>query len=163
MPDKENDLVHRGLDKQIKLSEPNRPYERIHRQAVFLIFAGVFWLSLILFISGDQMEAVQTSSAAQKEPAQSAPAAATQSSDRASQDAAWDPDWPSLPGKGKPAKPIKEVQAMYAFAARHPEILEYAPCYCGCDRRLRHKSVLDCFIKGRDAKGGPQWDVMGFT
>jgi hypothetical protein len=63
---------------------------------------------------------------------------------------------------GKPVKPIEEVRAMYAFAARHPEVLQYAPCYCGCEH-IGHKSVRDCFIKGRDAKGAPQWDSMGFT
>ncbi len=78
------------------------------------------------------------------------------------EDTAWDPAWPPLPGAGAPAKPIEEVRAMYAFAARHPEVLQYAPCYCGCES-VGHRSVRDCFVKGRDAKGRPRWDGMGFT
>jgi hypothetical protein len=51
---------------------------------------------------------------------------------------------------------------MYAFAARHPEVLQYAPCYCGCESG-GHQNVRDCFVKDRDANGKPQWDGMGFT
>jgi hypothetical protein len=76
-------------------------------------------------------------------------------------DIAWDPQWPPLPNAGKPAKPIEQVRAMYAFAARHPEVMQYAPCYCGCEAQ-GHESARDCFVKGRDANGRPQWDGMGF-
>jgi len=76
-------------------------------------------------------------------------------------DIAWDPQWPPLPNAGKPAQPIEQVRAMYAFAARHPEVMQYAPCYCGCEAQ-GHESALDCFVKGRDATGEPQWDGMGF-
>lgn len=160
----ENALTHRGPDKQVKQSEPNRPREKkLRRQSIFTFIAAPLWLSLALLASGGRIETVHTSSAAQKEPAPSAPATtAQQSSEREVKDTAWDPAWPPLPGKGKSAKPIKEVRAMYAFAARHPQVLQYAPCYCGCES-LGHESVLDCFIKGRDANGGPQWDGMGFT
>jgi uncharacterized protein with PCYCGC motif len=160
----ENALTHRGPDKQIKQFEPNRMREKkLRRQAIFILIAALFWLSLALLTSGGHVGTGHTSSAAQKEPAPSAPTTpAPQSSDRAIKDTAWDPAWPPLPGAGKPAKPIKEVRAMYAFAARHPEVLRYAPCYCGCES-LGHESVLDCFIKGHDANGGPQWDSMGFT
>jgi len=48
---------------------------------------------------------------------------APQSSERVRKDTAWDPAWPPLPGVGRPAKSIEEVRAMYAFAARHPEVL----------------------------------------
>jgi hypothetical protein len=160
----EKALTHRRPDKQVKQSEPNRrPKKKMRRRAIFTLIAALFWLSLVLLGSGARMETAHTSPAAQKEPAQSAPATpAPQSPEREVKDTAWDPAWPPLPGRGKPAKPIKEVRAMYAFAARHPEVLQYAPCYCGCEK-LGHKSVLDCFIKGRDSNGGPQWDSMGFT
>lgn len=76
-------------------------------------------------------------------------------------DIAWDPAWPPLPNAGTPAQPIEQVRAMYAFAARHPEVLQYAPCYCGCESG-GHQNVHDCFVKGSDASGKPQWDGMGF-
>lgn len=37
------------------------------------------------------------------------------------------------------------VEEVYTFAARHPEVLRYLPCFCGCDR-LGHRSNLDCFV-----------------
>ena len=52
------------------------------------------------------------------------------------------------------------VQAVYTFAARHPEVLHYVPCFCGC-QRSGHKDNDDCFIKGRDAKGRPEWEAHG--
>jgi hypothetical protein len=157
-------LTHRGPGEPVKQSESNRSKERKLRwPAVFTLVAGLVWLSFVLLVSGSRIETGHTAPAAGEEPAQSTTAApAPQSPERAVKDTAWDPAWPPLPGKGKPAKPIKEVRAMYAFAARHPEVLRYAPCYCGCES-LGHKSVLDCFIMGRDANGGPQWDGMGFT
>jgi hypothetical protein len=52
------------------------------------------------------------------------------------------------------------VQAVYTFAARHPEVLHYVPCFCGC-QRSGHKDNDDCFIKGRDTKGRPEWEAHG--
>jgi hypothetical protein len=52
------------------------------------------------------------------------------------------------------------VQAVYTFAARHPEVLHYVPCFCGC-QRSGHRDNDDCFIKSRDAKGRPEWDPHG--
>ncbi len=52
------------------------------------------------------------------------------------------------------------VQAVYTFAARHPEVLHYVPCFCGC-QRSGHTDNDDCFIKGRDTKGRPEWEPHG--
>jgi hypothetical protein len=76
-------------------------------------------------------------------------------------DTAWDPQWPPLPNASVPAQPLDQVRAMYAFAARHPEVLQHAPCYCGCESG-GHENVRDCFVKGKTADGKPQWDGMGF-
>jgi hypothetical protein len=92
-------------------------------------------------------------------PAQSTPTPPM--SEQALKDTVWDPQWPPLPHAGTPAKPLDEVRAMYAFAARHPDALQYAPCYCSCESG-GHESVRDCFVKGRTADGKPQWDGMGF-
>ena len=45
-----------------------------------------------------------------------------------------------------------DVRAIYRFAAEHPEVLHYIPCFCGC-QRLGHKSNEDCFVTSR-AKNG---------
>ncbi len=73
----------------------------------------------------------------------------------------WNPAWPPLP-PGSPAKAITRVQEAYAFAANHPEIVRYMPCYCGCELQ-KHQSLRDCFVKHQRTNGMPQWDPMGLT
>ena len=70
---------------------------------------------------------------------------------------------PPLPFSPYPAaRPPEVVRAVYSFAARHPEVLHYVPCFCGC-QNAGHKDNDDCFIKGRDAKGRPTWEPHGMT
>src|SRR5262249_55794704 len=40
---------------------------------------------------------------------------------------------PALPYDPMPARPPDVVRAAYLFAAEHPEITGYVPCYCGCE------------------------------
>jgi hypothetical protein len=75
--------------------------------------------------------------------------------------AAYNGPLPPLPQVSYPLPRSPEVvQAVYTFAARHPEVLHYVPCFCGC-QRSGHKDNDDCFIKGRDAKGRPEWEAHG--
>jgi hypothetical protein len=70
---------------------------------------------------------------------------------------------PPLPDSGfAPARPPEVVRAVYTFAARHPEVLHYVPCFCGCERS-GHKDNDDCFIRSRDANGRPTWEEHGMT
>lgn len=82
--------------------------------------------------------------------------------DYGSGDTAWDRSWPPLPASGEPGRPIEVVRAMYAYAARRPDVLQYMPCYCGCERQ-GHRSNRDCFVRSKTAAGVPQWDAMGYT
>jgi hypothetical protein len=60
-----------------------------------------------------------------------------------------------------PSRPMAVVQQVYEFAARHPEVLQYVPCYCGCARRA-HNGNHDCFVKARTAKGTvTEWEPHG--
>ena len=70
---------------------------------------------------------------------------------------------PPLPTVGyAPVRPMDVVRATYDFAAQHPEILNYVPCYCGCGAQ-GHKANESCFVARRDAKGNVlQWDEHGF-
>jgi len=61
-----------------------------------------------------------------------------------------------------PARPMDVVKAVYTFAARHPEVLHYVPCFCGC-QNSGHKDNDDCFIQSRDAAGRPTWEPHGMT
>jgi len=60
-----------------------------------------------------------------------------------------------------PARPPEVVKAAYKFAAEHPEILSYVPCFCGCERS-GHRGNEDCFVKARDVNGDVvQWEDHG--
>jgi hypothetical protein len=60
---------------------------------------------------------------------------------------------PPIPYESFPAvRPPEIIKSVYEFAAYHPEVLKYIPCYCGCEA-LGHKANLECFVKSRDAKG----------
>src|SRR5829696_172655 len=70
---------------------------------------------------------------------------------------------PPLPTVGfAPVRPMDIVRATYDFAAQHPEVLKYVPCYCGCGEQ-GHKANESCFIARRDPKGNVlEWDTHGF-
>jgi len=60
-----------------------------------------------------------------------------------------------------PVEPMPVLRQVYEFAARHPEVLQYIPCYCGCEQ-VGHKANHDCFVKSRAADGRvTQWDAHG--
>jgi hypothetical protein len=60
-----------------------------------------------------------------------------------------------------PPRPIQVVHAAYVFAAEHPEILSYVPCFCGCERG-GHRGNHDCFVAARDSKGDvTAWESHG--
>jgi hypothetical protein len=71
-------------------------------------------------------------------------------------------DLPLLPpGVARAVRPTDIVRASYEFAARHPEVLEYVPCFCGCERG-GHRGNHDCFVAGRDADGNvTSWEAHG--
>ena len=73
--------------------------------------------------------------------------------------AEWDSSWPPLPNAVSGlARPLAVVEAAYVFAGRHgDDVLQYIPCYCGCERE-GHVSNRDCYIRGRTGAGVPQWD-----
>jgi hypothetical protein len=59
------------------------------------------------------------------------------------------------------ARPAAVVQAVYEFAARHPEVLQYMPCYCGC-QAFGHKGNHECFVRRRAADGRVlEWEPHG--
>jgi hypothetical protein len=53
------------------------------------------------------------------------------------------------------------VRQSYAYAAAHPEVLRYMPCFCGCGQQNGHRSVLDCFVTGHDLLGRPAYNPHG--
>jgi len=60
-----------------------------------------------------------------------------------------------------PPAPMAVIQQVYEFAARHPEVLQHMPCYCGC-QKIGHTSNHSCFVKSRAANGRvTEWDTHG--
>jgi hypothetical protein len=60
-----------------------------------------------------------------------------------------------------PSRPMAIVQQVYEFAARHPEVLQHVPCYCGCEQ-MGHNGNHDCFVKARLANGTvTEWEPHG--
>jgi hypothetical protein len=51
-----------------------------------------------------------------------------------------------------PSRPMDVLKDAHVFAADHPEVASYVPCYCGCGS-AGHKNNADCFVKGRDPEG----------
>lgn len=39
----------------------------------------------------------------------------------------------------------EESRNIYALAAKIKKVLYQEPCYCGCDKEVGHKSLLDCY------------------
>ncbi|PYS52299.1 MAG: hypothetical protein DMG13_16550 [Acidobacteria bacterium] len=87
---------------------------------------------------------------------------AGQAGRQASQVAPCDPSWPELPAATSFSHPMELVRAAYAFAVRRPDVVQYLPCYCGCEKQ-GHRSLEFCFVKKRKASGIAEWDGMGFT
>lgn len=73
-----------------------------------------------------------------------------------------DADIPPLPQPPSPGvRPAPIVRAVYIFAAKHPEILNKVPCFCGCESR-GHRHNDDCFVASRDERGRPTaWEPHG--
>ena len=55
------------------------------------------------------------------------------------------------------------INSAYEFAARHPEVLEYVPCFCGCET-AGHSANASCFVSSRHADGSVrEWDTHGMS
>ena len=81
-----------------------------------------------------------------------------------------DTGWVNIEGVEFPGgmeKSDPEVLEAYVFAAKHPEVLQFMPCYCGCEHpRSAHESNYDCFVDIVDRSGAvPRVspDIMGFS
>jgi hypothetical protein len=60
-----------------------------------------------------------------------------------------------------PPRPPEVVTAAFHFAAEHPEVLSYVPCFCGC-QQAGDKGNTDCFVRSRAANGDViEWEPHG--
>jgi uncharacterized protein with PCYCGC motif len=71
-------------------------------------------------------------------------------------------DLPPIPFQGyAPPRPVEVVTAAFQFAAEHPEVSSYIPCFCGCQQG-GHKGNTDCFVRARAQNGDViEWEPHG--
>jgi hypothetical protein len=69
---------------------------------------------------------------------------------------------PPVPFSGyAPPRPVNVVTAAFQFAAEHPEIASYVPCFCGCQQG-GHRGNEDCFVRRRAPNGDVvEWEEHG--
>ena len=137
-------------------SEPGRSFTPLLAVGIVAVLAIVGLLAYTR--SGQSSRPEPTAQLAQSAPAQTVvdppPAAALGPHPQA--------NLPPLPFQAyAPPRPPEVVRAAYTFAAEHPEILSYVPCFCGCER-AGHRGNEDCFVKARNAQGDvTEWDSHG--
>jgi Protein of unknown function with PCYCGC motif len=137
-------------------SEPGRPFTPLLAVAIVALLAvvGLFAYSR----AGQPEQPVPSAAQSSTAPAQAAvgppPAAALGPHPQE--------NLPPLPSQAfPPPRSLDVVRAAYRFAAEHPEILSYVPCFCGCERG-GHRGNEDCFVKARNTQGDvTQWDEHG--
>jgi hypothetical protein len=136
-------------------TEPRRSFTALLTVAIVVIAAAVGVFVATRPASNDA--AATTASAAAPQPPPDTPPAMAKFGPHKQE------RFPPLPYDPAPARPPDVVRAAYLFAAEHPEILGYVPCYCGCER-MGHHGNDDCFISGRDANGDvTEWEPHGMT
>ncbi|KZZ84691.1 PCYCGC motif-containing (lipo)protein [Bacillus sp. SJS] len=53
------------------------------------------------------------------------------------------------------------MKGIYTAAAKHRELLESIPCYCGCGDSAGHRNNYDCFVFENKDNGSLVWDDHG--
>ena len=120
--------------------------------------------------SGSETEAttspVAAATAAEQTPASTTPEVTPASAPAAPQAASPKPP-PDAPLPPLPVipnlvpRPAAAITEAYAFAARNPDLLEFVPCFCGCET-AGHRGNADCFVKSRNANGSVKaWETHG--
>lgn len=107
--------------------------------------------ALALFGAAACDKNTEPSVSAQSSTLSATPAAQSAQTNRASDPRYLGDDLPLLPsGVAMAVRPVSVMRATYEFSARHPEVMHYVPCFCGCERG-GHKDNHDCFVATRDA------------
>jgi hypothetical protein len=104
---------------------------------------------------------IALASACAREPTSAPAGASSTSAPSVGVRAAYEGELPPLPEVAfAAARPAPITRAAYEFAARHPDVLRYVPCFCGCERH-GHGNNEDCFVAKRASDGRPAWNPHG--
>lgn len=75
-----------------------------------------------------------------------------------------DPDAPMPPLPVIPdmvPRPPQVIAEAYEFAGRNPDVLEFVPCFCGCES-AGHRANAHCFVQSRNEDGSVAvWEPHG--
>jgi len=138
-------------------------------------FAGLLALGLFSFACGGDAPAANSTNTASTTPAQQTAAAQqnalkpspTPEIEAATQAIAGlgphtQSSYPPIPFQAyAPPRPPEVVTAAFKFAAEHPEVAAYIPCFCGCQQG-GHRGNHDCFVRSRAANGDVlEWEPHG--
>jgi len=131
---------------------PNSPKRGVTPLLVIALVVVAAAVGAFFFTKSD---AAQSSATATQAPPNAVPATAKLGPHKQAQ-------LPPLPFQAyAPPRPAEVVRAAYVFAAEHPEILSYVPCFCGCERG-GHKGNDDCFVSRRAENGDVvEWEPHG--
>ena len=118
-----------------------------------VVAVGAIAVGTFAFMQSDRAEPVAVTAAAAPTPEATPPAPAPIPAPAVVLKPHPQKELPTLQLPGYPLGRSPEViTAAYKFAAEHPEILTYVPCFCGCER-MGHRGNEDCFVKARDVNG----------
>lgn len=131
------------------------------------VLAGIVVVALLgggAYAIWGRSDNTASASAATDEPKRAEPTAETIA--KARRNAAFGPHkqavLPPIPFAGyEPPRGRAIATAAFEFAAEHPEVAEYVPCFCGC-QNAGHTGNADCFVKSRAANGDvAEWEPHG--
>ena len=127
-----------------------------------VVAVGAIAVGTFAFMQSDRAEPVAVTAAAAPTPEATPPAPAPIPAPAVVLKPHPQKELPTLQLPGYPLGRSPEViTAAYKFAAEHPEILTYVPCFCGCERS-GHRGNEDCFVKSRAPNGDvTQWEPHG--
>ena len=138
--------------------DPPPPQARTFPRSLIVVALAVVAVAGLLYVRNAQQAADSAQAAAAQPQTPVEPPEAAKLGPHPQQ------NLPPLPFDPEPpARPMDVVRAAYLFAAEHPEVLSYVPCYCGCER-AGHRGNEDCFVTRRDANGDVvEWEPHGMT
>jgi len=157
------EMGRKSSAKQARESTTQVPPEtgKTSRRSIPLIAVSIVAVALAGFVYlGSRGNAQPEADAAARSPSQSSPVSDQPRFAKLGphQQAAY-PPLPTQPFE--PPRPADVVRSAYLFAAEHPDILSYVPCFCGCER-AGHKGNEDCFVAARSSSGDvTAWEPHG--
>ncbi len=155
----------KGQNPPSRPTGPARPAKKSGVSPVLLIGGAAVLVGLaVVFLrpSADSAATASNTTPSASAPAQATPAAISKAETLAKLGPRDQASFPPIPFQGyQPPRSKEVITAAYEFAAEHPEVLSYIPCFCGCEN-AGHGGNHDCFVRSRNTAGDVvEWDEHG--